>query len=490
MNETPAGGQKASARPRAPRIPLDKIGFSLALAVIVFVGGMAAAHFNTLPYRLLNEAKAALNAQLKIEDDRFPSQIGEFLDPPSALPAMDLAPDAGDEPLLVPAGATFARMDVCPQFGCVAWVLDRRGRVLHAWPMPDPAVLFSDMHGFTGRIRPENFYVIGMAPDRDGSIVVTFHARNIFPYQVGIAKLDINGRLLWKKFDHSHHWPTVGPDGRIYTPSMRLGAPGDLSGRGVEIKCDLGKVYWEGVHVLSPDGAVLKNFDMAESLARSNWPGLAYSAPDGCDPFHVNGIDLADEAAVRKLNVSGGDLPHVNVGDLLVSVRESSALVVMDQETGEVKRAFVGRWAAQHSPHFMPDGDIVVFDNQGGERRLGGSRVLRFNPETRVATTVFPTMASRGQTPFFTATSGAIQPSPDGRRMLVTDNMHSALIEIETASGRPLWRFENIYDFKPFLVKYGYKVGKKTYVRPPQNGAFYVVPEAFTPEAYATLVSS
>ena len=45
---------------------------------------------------------------------------------------------------------------------------------------------------------------------------------NIYPYQVGIAKFSWSGTLLWAKVDSSHHWPTVGADGRIYVPIARI----------------------------------------------------------------------------------------------------------------------------------------------------------------------------------------------------------------------------------------------------------------------------
>ena len=55
-----------------------------------------------------------------------------------------------------------------------------------------------------------------------------------------------------------------------------------------------------------------------------------------------------------------------------------------------MKYLVAGRTAAQHSPQFLPDGSVLVFDNMGGSRALGGSRVVRLDLVKGTARTIFP----------------------------------------------------------------------------------------------------
>jgi len=341
----------------------------------------------------MKQAVSSLKAVNLIEDG-LPTGVQRVDDNPPPTPAVrQLDPAAGHELLLV-TGGTNRDIERCPKFGCLAYVMDRSGKVLRSWPLPLDA-LFDGIKGFSGQVKLSNFYPIGLGLLHDGSLVTTFHIRNAWPYAVGIARIDPNGKLLWKRIDGAHHWLHVGPDDRIYAPIQIRRELRHAPGTAVTIRCPYA-LYDEGVRIYRPDGTVERTVLMTEMLVQNGYPGLTYSVRDDCDPIHLNSVDLATPEIARHI-------PGAAAGDLLVSLREQSAIVLFDPVRAKIKRIISGRTAAQHSAKFLPDGTVLVFDNQGGPMALGGSRVVRLNLADGTATTVFPTEASRSVFAVFSA---------------------------------------------------------------------------------------
>lgn len=445
---------------------LAAVGFVAALCGLAFAYGVVVMKYKVFPYKTLTEAQAAFDAWRQIGNDDYPPGVVAWSKAPPRQLARRLGQGGGDEAVMI-TGGFYSRLDLCPKSGCLAIVVDRSGKPLHTWPAPDPATFFAGAKGHTGAVKPINFRVFGAALGRDGSLIVSFHGKDMFPYQVGIAKFDVGGALLWARFGANHHFPTLGPDGRIYTPSMRLAdrTQSHFANTAVELKCATGGAsYLEGVQVLDSDGRLIHDFPLETALAAAGYPGLFYSIRDGCDPFHINSVEPLNPAAAAGL---GAD-----VGDLLVSVREASALVVMDKDTGAVKRVISGRVAGQHSPRVLPDGAILVFDNQGGDRALGGSRVAKILPDGTTST-VFPTNAEAGLTPFFSRFQGRIDSSADGARAMVSSSAQGRIVEVEIATGRPLWVYEDVVDLAPFIRERNLKHAE-TFARVESYGAYYV----------------
>jgi hypothetical protein len=181
-------------------------------------------------------------------------------------------------------------------------------------------------------------------------------------------------------------------------------------------------------------------------FAKSNWPGLLYSVRDGCDPAHLNSVAAVNQAVADQL-------PGVEAGDLLVSVREPSVVAILDGKTGEIKRLVAGRTAAQHAPQFLPDGSVVVFDNQGNKRDQGGTRIVRLNMLNGEAETIFPRSQGGPAMPFSSDDGGHLSVSPDGTRLMIASKHQSLIFEVDVATGKPLWQMRHCMDMTPYLEK-------------------------------------
>ena len=436
---------RGDSKKRKRAVDWSAVAFVASLCLMAFLYGFASNELNLPPKNQMSEAISALKA-INLIDDKLPTGVNRI--DPKAKPGLavrQLDSAAGDELLLVTGGPN-RDTGRCPKYGCLASVIDRSGKVLRSWPLPLDS-LFDGIEGFEGEVELTNFYPIGLGLLRDGSLVATFHARNAYPYAVGIARIDPAGKVLWKHIDGAHHWFSIGPDERIYAPTQVRRVIEHVGTNAVEIDCPHA-VYDSGVRIYRSDGTLERTVIITEMLVNSGYPGLIYSVPDDCDPIHLNSVDLVTPQIASHI-------PGAAAGDLLVSLREPSAVVLFDPVQGKVKRMIVGRTAAQHSARFLSDGTVLAFDNQGGSRSLGGSRIVRLNLVDGSVKTVFPTNASRSMLPFFSVDGGTVIPSADGKRAMISSKKESRDIEIDVATGRPLWTMSHVLDVGPFTEERG-----------------------------------
>lgn len=447
---------------------MDKVLFVLGIAIASFLYGAATVKLEIPPYRWLREAKLGWEAWGAIERDkrRLPNNFEQFEEGAAAAPhAKPLAQGAGEELVLV-TGGPYEMMDRCPTWGCMAWIADRSGRVRHAWEV-NLEQLWSGMQGFSGDVNPLALYPVGMALGEDGSLVITFQGRDTYPIQIGIAKVDRAGRIVWKRFDNSSHWIAVDGEGLIYTPyTVYRRDAQHLGDTGVEIRCRTGEANVDRIRVLSAQGQPVREIPLVDRFIEAGYRGVFYGLRDGCDPVHLNSIDIVTPAIAKRI-------PKAAAGDLLISLRESSLVGLIDGRSGEVKYAMSDRTAAQHGLRFLPDGTALVFDNMGGDRAQGGSRVVRIDLVKNRADTVFPRPGEKELVPFFSATAGHIDVSADGRRALVAVTHQGRVVELDVATGRPLWTYENTHDIGKFLEANGVRA-PTTRARFATYGAYYV----------------
>ena len=137
--------------------------------------------------------------------------------------------------------------------------------------------------------------------------------------------------------------------------------------------------------------------------------------------------------------------PQFSAGDLLVSLRESNLVMVVEPSTGRIKWHHTGPWIQQHDPDWEPDGTISVFDNRydksvyGGT--LGGSNIISIDPKTDTAEYLY----GRGEGQhFYTKQQGNHQIFPNGN-ILVNETDAGRVFEV-TPSGDIVWEFINRYN--------------------------------------------
>ena len=216
-----------------------------------------------------------------------------------------------------------------------------------------------------------------------------------FPYGGGIARLRPDGTPAWYRRDYSHHEPHIVTDQTAWITGMHIGE-GPLQVRyeqpkqriSFELPC--AKPYIDIIDKIGPNGELLERVVIFEKLAVSRYRFLLRDTKDPCDPIHLNSVHELGWDATGGGGWVGGS-PAIRPGDLVASLRNLNALVVLDRDDFDVKALVRGTFEMQHSVKHLTGSRFLVFDNWGVEAdRDGSSRVLMIDLADRTETTVFP----------------------------------------------------------------------------------------------------
>jgi hypothetical protein len=418
-------------------LPQVLLLFSLACACFLY--GLAAGRYKVFPYRILRDARTAFIALAGAREPADQLGLATYRRQVLAPTATQYAAEVGDEMFLVSGGAGYLQ-DHHPD-GCLAWLIDRRGDIKHIWKH-DPSVwktleLVTRVPGLSGEAYP-----VGMHLFDDGGLLVTYHAANTFPFAVGLARFDVHSNLLWKKELFTHHWLTVTPDGRIFVPAVRIvDAPIPIGQTEACITSDGGKVYSDVILILDANGHELDEISMLDALFASGWSGL-FTRPDSAahsadlltdDPLHLNDIQLVSDRCAASQ-------PWLSPGDWLVSFRNINTIGILDPVSRRFKWLSSGAVVGQHSPRCLDRG-VLVLDNLGGDRRLGGTQLVLIDFDRGLPTRVFPNADVATPDLCRTLNSGHLDVHRDGHHVLMTVTHQGTLWEIDLRTGEVLWEY-------------------------------------------------
>jgi len=145
------------------------------------------------------------------------------------------------------------------------------------------------------------------------------------------------------------------------------------------------------------------------------------------DPLHSNTVQILD-GRFEAQN------PAFARGNLLVSVRHTDWVLVIDPRIQRVVWALTGPWHQPHEPTLVEPGHLLIFDNLGAWPR---SRVLEIEPNTQRVVWAY----DGGDTPLISETCGTAQRLANGNTLAVASDTGRA-IEVDP-SGEVVWAFVN-----------------------------------------------
>jgi outer membrane protein assembly factor BamB len=455
--------------------------FILGISFMTYLYGVASTKERWFPTNFVADgwrAAKALKEVWESEVEGLPPGAIEWTDTEPTLrqlpdPAQTKAPNPPDDLVLV-TGGPYELTNLCPELGCLAWLMDRHGVVYHAWPI-DPEVQWGET--LSGYPRRENITPIGTHVYDNGDLLVTFQGRNTFPFGVGVAKFDRNGKVLWQKEINAHHWLDVGDDGLIYLAVHRLrDSPIELGDTDHRLICEDGKIYEDFVVILDRDGRVIEDLSLLDAYVESGYAGLLERTRSDCDPLHLNDV--------RVLKAELADAyPAFTAGDLMVSTNAVNAVAVIDRSSRTIKWLTSGTMMSQHNPRFAGDNRILVFDNRGGTRigGKGGSRIIAIEVGSQHAGTIFPPPGRSPSLDFYTDVSGHFDLDRVRSRALVVLSLQGRIVEVDLKSGRVLWEYANIHEIGDYLQANG-EEASSPYALFSINGAYYAGQPAFLKE--------
>ena len=306
-----------------------------------------------------------------------------------------------------------------------AELLSMDGKVLHTWHLPYSKI-WEDGDLIDEPIEDKDIAWEFAFPFPNGDIIVIFRANYKVPYGYGMAKIDKDSNLIWKNLDSFHHELDVSADGRIFAMSQYItertipGAP--------QIESPMVEDF---LVELDSNGKILRKISVFDALLDSPFKLFLKRVPSSQvgDYLHVNSVEYIDE---QRANV----LPFANEGDLLVSLRNPSMVIVVNMDEGKVVWALHGPWINQHDTNILANGNILIFDNRGHIGSGGVTRVLEYDAIRQA--TIWEYTGS-DEEPFESAKRGS-QDRLDNGNTLITESHAGRLFEVDR-NGSVVWEY-------------------------------------------------
>lgn len=309
------------------------------------------------------------------------------------------------------------------------YLVDMEGKVVFRWRVPVKKV-WSGVTGCSNVFKVGVYFVNRARVFPNGDMLAQFSDWGA-PYGCGMIKVDKDANILWVYEDLVHHDFAVDEKGNTFTATRKTltdPVPG-LEELPTPINVDY-------IVKLDPNGKEMSSFSLLEAFKDSPYEILLLHRDHGWgddiyDYFHTNSLDVLKPEIAAKF-------PQFKAGDLLISARALGVLAVVDPETKKVVWAYRGFLKYQHSATFLPNGHILVLDNQGHIDTNGKySRVVELNPVTLGVEWMY---VGNKENPFNTEKVGDAQRLPNGNT-LIAESAHARIFEV-TKDGKVVWTYK------------------------------------------------
>jgi len=316
-----------------------------------------------------------------------------------------------------------------------AFLMTMEGEVVHEWP-------FS---------LDEMWEVAGLPGEPVARMEIGIHGAVLLPHGdvvMNVAggaftRIDRCGNYVYAIDIDAHHSVDVLPDGSALTTGQWIET---------ERRPDRPRL-WPGpngtyqddtIALISPKGALLEQHSIIDLLYESDLGGMLFLGNGSSyrseveDPLHTNDVEyLTAELAAA--------FPMFEAGDLMVSMRNLATVAVLDGETRRMKWSITGPFFGQHDPDFLPNGNILLYDNRltGDRPELGYSRVLENDPKTREIVWDY---VGTDEDPMYSSLGGKVQLLPNGN-VLAVEPQGGRIVEIARNNGDDIvWQFVNLQE--------------------------------------------
>ena len=295
---------------------------------------------------------------------------------------------------------------------------DRRGSVVELRSLPDGTVRHEwrpdvtrlldgvDWGPLAEPLKPQYFRMVHPYLFPNGDLLVKDHHSPLF-------RIDGCGRKIWQLDGRLFHHSTE-PDGEggFWIPSDER--PSAIPGTAADFVDD------SLAHV-SADGKLLSATSLAQSMIDAGHFAMIFTAGDyNSDPLHLNDIQPVP-----------GDGTYWKAGDLFLSLRHLSMLMLYRPSTRQILWMKQGPWLAQHDVDVLDDHRIEVFDNNAYDKGRGGyidgtSDILVYDFATDEVSMPYHEAMSRNDV--LTLTEGLFTVLPGGDLLVEPENSGRLLI--------------------------------------------------------------
>jgi hypothetical protein len=401
--------------------------------VFCFLAGAAAMHFAIFPAPFLYMA-------FKGAEQRFAPAAPSV--PPSGGGRGEVAPSSDARAW---NGFTLITTTKIP----AAKLINMKGKVMYQWTMPTD-VNWTETPDAPNKaadalLRWQRCHVYA-----NGDLLVLCVHDNDTRKGCGLLKLDKDSKVLWTYAANVHDDFCLAEDGSINVLTSKYVdvPPPDLDWMPSPFASDY-------LVKLSKKGKELQSISILEAFRNTPYVGMLLPNMETTGKAHPELVKMLDQAGLGPpehlkpvpirpdvLHANSVDmlrgqrtanLPGIQAGQFLVSLRTPSVLAVLDVQKGKVVWAAKDIWQFQHDAHFLDNGHLLVFDNFGS---MAGARVFEYDPTTQGVSWLH-SVAKEGI--ISSDLRGVVQRLPNGNTLIV-DSQSFSVVEV-APNAKITWRW-------------------------------------------------
>ena len=298
--------------------------------------------------------------------------------------------------------------------GGKVYLIDIDGSLVHSWQMPYPP-------GNSGYLTDSGAFFYNGKTVEDSA---RFISRQ--PWKGGVVlETDWNGRVLWELRQPDHHHDGIrlrnGNVLLICLAQLPHHLVSQVKGGRPGTECN-GEMYADYLVEMTTDGHVVWEWRAWEHLDPETDCITAVQDPRE-EWTHANGL---------------AEMPN---GDIVVSFRHISTVIIIDRKTSEIIwKLGAPPLSGQHAPTLLANGHLLLFDN--GPHRLDHtmpySRVVEIDLATKQIVWKYQ---EKRECEFYSPRISNAQRLPNGNT-LVCEGDFGRIFEVTTA-GELVWEFVN-----------------------------------------------
>lgn len=308
---------------------------------------------------------------------------------------------------------------VCPEKSPSIHLISAQGKLLHKWEVPEN--YRSSGQKVLSLHRGFHLY-------ENGDVIIIFQTDSAGE-KSRISRLDKDSNVLWEIGDWFHHDIEINDDGNIVT--LQVTNTAQSIPRVPSIKTPF---MHDHLVTISPNGKILSKVSLVEAFLDTPYEEflkyLHVKSVKG-DITHYNNISILSAEMAPAF-------PHLHVGDILLSSRHMSTIMVLNPETQKIVWAKRGVWRLQHDPEFMENGNIMLFDNSGLKHKKRKedaiskrSRIIEIDGKTGK---LLHSYGDNNELKFYSSTAGNQQILGNGN-ILINASEQSRIIEYSKKYG-------------------------------------------------------
>lgn len=314
-----------------------------------------------------------------------------------------------------------------------AEIMDMDGNILHNWDL-DWFKIWPDAEHLPDWRIPRSIpgtHVHGSVVMGNGDLIYNYNL-------LGLVRLGMDGKVVWRLPYQTHHSVHRADDGNLWVCGMKEHTKPDARFANRSLPFDEYTIL-----EVSPEGTILQEWSVADILRKNGWAGLLYfgdkvSKGDlaESDVLHMNDVELFPDA--MKEGIFGQ-------GDILVSLRDINTVFVFNRHTEKIKFISIAQVVRQHDPDFIDGNTISIFDNNNIAPEEDG-------PQSQIVIISALDNSSRifykgtPENPFYSFVGGKHQWLPNGD-LLISESVNGRAFEINR-QGEIVWEYINYVDEK------------------------------------------